>query len=219
VRELVDTFRAYYPDPLPRSVIIETAGLEDYVDAKVSALSGGYRQRLYFALAIAGNPTVLFLDEPTSRMDTATRIGFLQRIREFADSGRTVILTTHYLDEADALADRVIVVDQGSVIADASPSAIKGRLGGKRVRFETRLGIELHELSSLPYHTVSFDGALATFITDDPEDLLRGLFERGIPVSSLEVSGADLEEAFLALTNQRPDRGQAFRVEIARGAA
>ena len=111
------------------------AGLEEKTNAQVKELSGGQKQRLYFALAVCGDPEVLFLDEPTVGMDVEGRRSFIERIAEFAHMGRTVVLTTHYLEEADQLAKRVIVIDRGLVIADASPQEIKSKVAGKRVRF------------------------------------------------------------------------------------
>src|SRR3979409_1633507 len=149
VREIVDLFRSYYPKPLPRERAIAMAGLEEKANALVKELSGGQRQRLYFALAVCGNPDVLFLDEPTVGMDVEGRRSFIERIAEFAQLGRTVVLTTHYLEEADQLAKRVIVIDRGGVMAGASPEVIKSKVAGKKVRF---VAPEIHErnLEGLP---------------------------------------------------------------------
>src|ERR1700736_4251063 len=121
VREIVDLFRSYYPNPLPRDRAIAMAGLEEKTNALVKELSGGQRQRLYFALAVCGNPDVLFLDEPTVGMDVEGRRAFLDGIKTFGASGKTIVLTTHYLEEADELADRIVVIDRGVVIANAPP--------------------------------------------------------------------------------------------------
>src|SRR3979409_1101966 len=135
VREMVDLFRSYYPKPMAADRAIAMAGLEEKANALVKEPSGGQRQRLYFALAVCGDPEVLFLDEPTVGMDVEGRRSFIDRIAEFANLGRTVVLTTHCLEEADQLARRVIVIDRGVVIADASPQEIKSKVAGKRVRF------------------------------------------------------------------------------------
>src|SRR3977135_2725561 len=152
VREIVDLFRSYYPKPLPRDRAIAMAGLEEKTNALVKELSGGQRQRLYFALAVCGNPDVLFLDEPTVGMDVEGRRSFIDRIKEFAQLGRTVVLTTHYLEEADQLAKRVVVIDRGVVIADASPEVIKSRVAGKRVRF-TAATVTEKDLDGMPIST------------------------------------------------------------------
>src|ERR1700693_4478800 len=149
VREIVDLFRSYYPKPMASDRAIAMAGLEEKVNAMVKELSGGQRQRLYFALAVCGDPEVLFLDEPTVGMGVEGRRSFIERIAEFAHIGRTVVLTTHYLEEADQLAKRIIVIDRGLVIADASPQEIKARVAGKRVRF-TAPAVTDNDLEDLP---------------------------------------------------------------------
>jgi len=200
VREIVDLFRSYYPKPLPRDRAIAMAGLEEKTNALVKELSGGQRQRLYFALAVCGNPDVLFLDEPTVGMDVEGRRSFIERIAEFAHMGRTVVLTTHYLEEADQLAQRVIVVDRGVVIADAPPAEIKSRVAGKRMRFVapalTETGLE-----DLPVSAVTIKDHSVQLLTNQPELVLRRLFQRNVEISDLEVSGADLEDAFIAMTS------------------
>src|ERR1700681_2445693 len=149
VREIVDLFRSYYPKPMARDRAIAMPGLEEKAAAPVKALPGGQHQRLSFALAVCGDPEVLFLDEPTVGMDVEGRRSFIERIAEFAKLGRTVVLTTHYLEEADQLATRVIVVDSGVVIADASPEEIKSKVAGKRVRF-TATALTDNDLEGLP---------------------------------------------------------------------
>jgi len=204
VREIVDLFRSYYAKPMARDRAIAMAGLEEKADALVKQLSGGQRQRLYFALAVCGDPEVLFLDEPTVGMDVEGRRSFIERIAEFANLGRTVVLTTHYLEEADQLARRVIVIDRGVVIADASPQEIKSKVAGKRVRFTAAVTDE--DLDGLPITTATISGRHAQLLTNQPEDVLRELFRRGIEMSDLEVSGADLEDAFISLTTHKgPD--------------
>src|SRR3984893_10932474 len=152
VREIVELFRSYYPKPLPRDRAIAMAGLEEKANALVKEVSGGQRQRLSFPLAVGGDPDVLFLDEPTVVMDVEGRRSFIERIAEFARMGRTVVLTTHYLEEADQLARRVIVIDRGVVIADASPQEIKSKVAGKRVRFTT-VALADKDLDGLPITT------------------------------------------------------------------
>ena len=200
VREIVDLFRSYYPKPMPRDVAIATAGLEEKADALVKELSGGQRQRLYFALAVCGDPDVLFLDEPTVGMDVEGRRSFIERIAGFARSGRTVVLTTHYLEEADQLAERVIVIDRGVVIADAPPAEIKSRVAGRRVRFVAP-ALEEKDLEGLPVTAVTIKDHSIQLLTNSPESVLRELFQRGVEMSDLEVAGADLEDAFIAMTS------------------
>ena len=201
VRELVDLFRSYYPKPMARDRAIAMAGLEEKANAQVKELSGGQKQRLYFALAVCGDPDVLFLDEPTVGMDVEGRRSFIERIAEFIQIGRTVVLTTHYLEEADQLAKRVIVIDRGVVIADASPQEIKSRVAGKRVRFAATLTDK--DLEGLPVSASTIQDHRVQLLTNQPEAVLRELFRRGVEMSDLEVSGADLEDAFISLTTHK----------------
>ena len=202
VNETVDLFRSYYPKPMARDRAIAMAGLKEKAGALVKELSGGQRQRLYFALAVCGDPDVLFLDEPTVGLDVEGRRSFIERIAEFAQLGRTVVLTTHYLEEADQLAKRVIVIDRGVVIADATPAEIKSKVAGKRVRF---VAPDLHEknLDGLPVTAVTIKDGRVQLLTNQPESVLRDLFQRGVEISDLEVSGADLEDAFIAMTTHQ----------------
>src|SRR6266446_4012269 len=174
VREIVDLFRSYYPKPLPRDRAIAMAGLEEKANALVKELSGGQRQRLYFALAVCGDPDVLFLDEPTVGMDVEGRRSFIERIAGFARSGRTVVLTTHYLEEADQLAQRVIVIDRGLVIADAPPAVIKSRVAGKRMRFVAP-ALSEKDLEGLPVSAVTINDHSVQLLTNKPELVLRQL--------------------------------------------
>src|SRR4029077_4764310 len=199
VREIVDLFRSYYPKPMVADRAIAIAGLEEKANALVKELSGGQRQRLYFALAVCGDPDVLFLDEPTVGRDVEGRRSFIERIAGFARSGRTVVLTTHYLEEADQLAERAIVIDRGLVIADAPPAEIKSRVAGKRVRF-TAPALTEKDLEGLPVTAVTIDNRSVQLLTNQPESVLRELFRRGVEISDLEVAGADLEDAFIAIT-------------------
>jgi ABC-2 type transport system ATP-binding protein len=185
---------------MARDRAIGMAGLEEKANALVKELSGGQRQRLYFALAVCGDPEVLFLDEPTVGMDVEGRRSFIERIAEFAHMGRTVVLTTHYLEEADQLARRVIVVDRGLVIADASPQEIKSKVAGKRVRFSAA-GVTEKVLEGLPVTGLTIADGTVQLLTNQPEAVLRELFRRGIEIAELEVSGADLEDAFISLTS------------------
>jgi ABC-2 type transport system ATP-binding protein len=200
VHELVDLFRSYYPRPLDRDAVIRTAGLEEKADALVVSLSGGQTQRLYFALAMCGDPEALFLDEPTVGMDVEARRGFWAQIREFGAAGRTVLLTTHYLEEADAIADRIVVIDKGLIVADAAPSVLKSEVEQKRVSFDAVDGLDVQ---GLPLHTSEVRDGRMTLLTSEPETLLRMLFARGADIRALEVSGATLEEAVMTLTARK----------------
>ncbi len=126
VREHIDLFSSYYPDPMPMRDVIEAAGLEGLEKRKYGELSGGQQKRTLFALAICGNPDLLILDEPTTGLDVEARRAMWKQIRAFIARGRSVLLTTHYLAEAEALADRVVVINKGVVVAEGTPREIKG---------------------------------------------------------------------------------------------
>jgi ABC-2 type transport system ATP-binding protein len=202
VREVVNLFRAYYPAPLDSDVAIDIAGLGSEAGIAVARLSGGQRQRLYLALAVCGDPDALFLDEPTVAMDVASRRAFLATIRAWAARGRTIVLTTHDMDEADELAQRVIVIDHGTIVADDTPAAIKAMVAGRRVSFRLDPAIGSACLAGLPISGLTTDGAHVRFLSNEPEAVLASLFARGVVPLDLEVGGADLEEAFLSLTSR-----------------
>lgn len=199
VCEHIDSFRACYPAPAACRELIETAGLHGLERRLYGTLSGGEKQRVLFALALAGNPALLFLDEPTVGMDVEMRRSFWQRIRGLRAAGRSVLLTTHYLEEADALADRVVVIDRGRIVADGAPAAVKQAVPLRRIRCVT--SIPPASIRDFPgVGTVRADGAAIEIMTTDAERVLRALLEYDAALSSVEVGGAALEDAFLALT-------------------
>jgi len=202
VTELVELFRSYYPNPLPTDQVVKLVGLEEKAGTLVKDLSGGQTQRLYFALAICGDPEILFLDEPTVGMDVEGRRVFLRAIRDFAAGGKTVLLTTHYLEEADELAERVLVIDKGNLIADGSPQEIKSRVAGSKISFTSLAPLDAAALSGLPVSAADVSDHRVTLMTNDPQAVLRELFRRNVAMLNLEVRGADLEEAFLSLTGR-----------------
>jgi ABC-2 type transport system ATP-binding protein len=206
VRELVALFCVYYPSPLPADQAVAMAGLTDKADARIGTLSGGQRQRLYFALAICGNPEILFLDEPTVGMDVEARRAFVASTRSLAATGKTVVFTTHYLREAEELARRIIVIDHGRIIADATPRELMAKVAGKRVSFTVSRPLAADTLAGLPLTALDESDRRVRFLTNEPEAVLRTLFERGVEIQDLEVAGADLEEAFLSLTRRPPPR-------------
>ena len=201
VREHIDLFSSYYPNPLPMADTLAVAGLTDLRDRKFGQLSGGQKQRVLFALAICGNPDLLFLDEPTVGLDVEARLLLWQEIRSLLQQGKTVVLTTHYLEEADALADRIVVINKGAIIAQGTPAQIKARTAGKKIRCVTELTPEV--LSGLPgVASVQRDREATVIHTSRPEDTLRQLFQLDLNLSGIEVTSAGLEEAFLALTRE-----------------
>ena len=201
VWEHIDLFSSYYPNPLPLTESLAIAGLEEVRNRKFGDLSGGQKQRVLFALAICGNPDLLFLDEPTVGLDVEARHLLWAEIRNLLRRNKTVVLTTHYLEEADALADRIAVISQGSIIAEGTPAEIKARTGGRKIRCLTQLSSSV--LERLPgVVEVREDRGAMVIQASNAESVLRGLLSLDLEVSGIEVSSAGLEEAFLALTTQ-----------------
>ncbi|MER7502533.1 ABC transporter ATP-binding protein [Nonomuraea pusilla] len=203
VRELVDLVRRLYPRPLPLDQVLELADLGELAGRRANKLSGGQTQRVRFALAVAGAPRVLLLDEPTAAMDVESRLRFWRGMHDYAAGGRTVLFATHYLEEADQHSDRVIVIARGRLAADGTAAQIKARAGGRTVRFtlgeQPAAGLDL-----LPGVTaVEVEAGTVTLRTADTDATLAGLY-RGttLDVRDLEVAGAGLEDAFLALTRE-----------------
>ncbi len=201
VREHVDLFSSYYPNPLPTSETLAIAGLEELKDRKFGLLSGGQKQRVLFALAICGNPDLLFLDEPTVGLDVEARHLLWDEIRSLLRRGKTVVLTTHYLEEADALADRIVVINKGRIIAEGTPAEIKSRTAGKRIRCVTQLPLDIiRKMTGVA--DAQTDREAVVIQTSQPENVLRQLLQLDLEVSGIEVSSAGLDEAFLALTRE-----------------
>ncbi len=202
VCELVQLFTRFYSQPLMVSRVLEMANLTEKANAIASTLSGGQKQRLYFALAVCGNPDVLFLDEPSVALDVESRRSFWQEIAGFAKTGKTVILTTHYLEEADALANRIVVINKGEIVAQGSPAQIKARVGGKNISFKLE-GHQTKLLKNLPgVQRSSLVGETVNLYSFEPELVLREIFARDLKIANLSVVGAGLEEAFMEITEQ-----------------
>jgi len=200
VGELVEFARGLYPQPIAYDTILATAGLTQLAGRRVEVLSGGEAQRLRFALAIAGDPDLLFLDEPTVAMDVESRRAFWKDMREFAEQGRTVLFATHYLDEADTVADRIVVLDHGHIVADGTSSSLKSTVQSRTIRF-TLPNAHAAMLRALPGVTdVAIHGSDVSLSTTDADATIRAAYKADLPIRDLSVTGADLEDAFVALT-------------------
>jgi ABC-2 type transport system ATP-binding protein len=201
VCEHVRLFSSYYPAPMAFDEVIEIAGLRGVESRKFGELSGGQKQRVLFALAICGNPDLLILDEPTVGLDVQARRGMWKQIRALLDRGKSVLLTTHYLDEADALADRVIVIDRGTIIAEGTPQEVKSRAAGKRIRCRTSLPIDV--ITTIPLvASATLDGETTIISTASSDAVLRELLARDAALADVEITTAGLEDAFLAMTGR-----------------
>ena len=203
VGELLTMVRGLYPRPLPLDDLVSLADLESLLRRPAGRLSGGQAQRVRFAAAIAGDPQLLVLDEPTAAMDVQARRNFWAQIRRFAGRGRTVLFATHYLQEADDAADRVVVIAGGRKIADGPPAAIKARFGDRQVRFTLEAGSPAL-LATLPgVHAVDHDQARVTLHCADTDATVSSLVSSTLRWSGLEVGGPDLETSFLRLLGEQ----------------
>jgi ABC-2 type transport system ATP-binding protein len=199
VREHIQLFSSYYPNPMPEAEVLAIAGLQGLERRPFSKLSGGQRQRVLFALAICGNPDLLVLDEPTASLDVESRRSLWGNVRSFLSRGGAVLLTTHYLEEADALANEIVVLNKGRVAACGTPFEIKNRAVARRIRCITAWPIA--EIESLPDVTsVRAEAGCVEIMAANPESVVRTLLNGDPALSNLEISGAALEDAFLALT-------------------
>jgi ABC-2 type transport system ATP-binding protein len=201
VRELVTMMASLYPHPLPVDEVLDLVGIRDIQARRTHKLSGGETQRARFAVALVSDPEILVLDEPTVAMDVEGRRGFWDAMRAFAARGRTVLFATHYLEEADAYADRAILMAHGRIVADGPTNEIRARVGMRTIRAtfaeadEQRLG-ELPGVTSAERH-----GAAVTLRCSDSDAAIRVLLERYPDARDIEISSAGLEEAFLELTS------------------
>ena len=209
VREHINIFRGYYPNPMPYADLVRAAGLEGIESRMFGQLSGGQKQRVLFALALAGDPDLVFLDEPTVGLDIEARRGMWAEIRALAARGKTVLLTTHYLEEADALAHRIIVINKGRVICEGTPAEVKS-LGAATAGANTSRTLKIIRcVTDLPTETLlaipgvtsaELSAGLTTLSSTQPERTLRELLAIDQNLHSLEVASPALEDAFLALT-------------------
>ncbi|MEL6214665.1 MAG: ABC transporter ATP-binding protein [Pseudomonadota bacterium] len=200
-REHIERFASYYDAPESTDELIERTDIGDFAHKRYKKLSGGQKRRVQFAVALVGNPDVLFLDEPTTGLDQDARGAVWANVRSLADSGTTVILTTHYLEEADALADRIVVINQGQIIADDDADRIRARVGGSLITCETAMSDT--QLGAMPsVRSVRRNGRIAQILSEDAAQSLRTLLAEDASVTDLTVSKPSLGEAFTALTQQ-----------------
>lgn len=203
VSEHLDLVRSYYPDPLDVSECVAIAGLDGLLGRRYGKLSGGQQRRVQFALAICGRPRVLFLDEPTTGLDIEARQGLWRGLRALVAGGTSVLLTTHYLEEAEALADRVVVLAGGRVVAAGSLDEVRARVDQRRIRCVTAL--DAAEVARWPgVRAANRDGGRLEVVTGTAEDVVRRLLAADPALTGLDVSRAGLAEAFLEITRDAP---------------
>jgi ABC-2 type transport system ATP-binding protein len=202
VRELVQLACDLHPKAYPVKQVLESAGITDIAERLVNKLSGGQEQRVRFALATAGASDLIILDEPTTGMDVNVRQAFWASMREQAAQGRTVLFATHYLEEADAIADRVIVLHRGRVLADGSGAEIKAKAGARRIVFDLEGEIDEGALRGLPFLTaLDVSGRTVRIQSTDADATTHAVYGLGLYPRNLEVTGLGLEQAFIAITD------------------
>ncbi len=200
VRELISLVASLYPRPMAVDEVLAVAGLGEAADQRTQKLSGGQTQRARFAMALVSDPQLLVLDEPTVAMDAQGRRDFWAAMREYAARGRTVLFATHYLEEADANADRAVLMAGGRVVADGPTTEIKARVGTRTIR-ATLPDAAADELQALPGVTsADRHGAAVLLRCSDSDSAIRALLDRYPSARDIEITGAGLEEAFLELT-------------------
>ena len=204
VKEIIGLFRSYYPHPLSIDKLIRLTGLsKEDLNKRTDKLSGGQKRRVGFALALAGDPDLLFFDEPTVGMDISARKVFWETVKELADNGRTIIFSTHYLQEADDVAERIILFNKGKVIADGKPEELKGNLLKQSVSFVIDGPFMKEGFLQLPYVSNVYDKGDRTFIITSNTDLvLAKIFAEQMVVHDIAIEKGRLEEAFEQLTTE-----------------
>ncbi|MGK5631000.1 ABC transporter ATP-binding protein [Streptomyces sp. URMC 123] len=202
VREMVGLARSLHPRPHPLSEVMARAGITDIADRKVDKLSGGQEQRVRFALATAGANDLIVLDEPTTGMDVTSRQAFWATMREQAEQGRTVLFATHYLEEADEVADRVLVLHRGRLLADGTAAEIKAMTGVRRIAFDLDEPVDEVLLRALPHLAdLQVSGRTVRMRSHDADATVQAVYASGLYPRGLEVSGLGLEQAFIAITD------------------
>jgi ABC-2 type transport system ATP-binding protein len=200
VRELIAMMGALFPNPYGVDEVLDLTGIADIAGRRMQKLSGGQTQRVRFAIALVSNPDLLVLDEPTVGMDVESRHGFWTTMRRFASSGKTVVFATHYLEEADTYADRIILMARGEIVADGPATEIKATVGLRTIR-ATLPGVDPAVLAALPGVThVETRGEAVILHCSDSDAAIRALLPAYSQARDIEISGAGLEEAFLQLT-------------------
>jgi len=209
VRETVEAWHRFYPHPITVAEAIERVGLTGRAEIRVKNLSGGERRRLDFALGTIGRPEVLFLDEPTTGFDPSARRQAWELIRELVGEGTTVFLTTHYIEEAQALADRVAVIAGGRIVAEGSPDELRAAEGEGVISFRLPAGASLGELPDLPDAEVGDEGGLVTVttkhVTATSHAVTGWALARGVELEGLSVHRPSLEDVYLELVARPND--------------
>ena len=203
VSELIDLFRSYYPSPRPTDEVLQLTGLTEKAGARVRTLSGGQQRRLDVALGLVGDPELIFLDEPTTGFDPSARRGAWELVRNMRSLGKTIVLTTHYMDEAQNLADRICVIAAGQVVAEGTPDTLRGT---EEHRTFIRFAADGIDVGALPLKAQVEDGVVTIETTTPTRAVNRATswaLEHGLELDGLEVTRPSLEDVYLELTSDQ----------------
>lgn len=205
VKEVIQLFRSYYPNPMEFDELVQFTGLsEDDLKRKAEKLSGGQKRRLGFALALAGNPDVLFFDEPTVGLDITSRKRFWDTVHTLRGRGKTILFSTHYLQEADDVAERILLFHEGKIVADGTPMEIKKQLSKQSVSFIAREDVSLQQLQNAPMVTEIFQKNNRIYVvTEDTDAILAHIFSHKLNVRGIQIENGRLDEAFSQLTENK----------------
>lgn len=202
-REHIELFQSYYHNPLTVTQLCKLCDLDSFIDQRYKKLSGGQKRRVQFALSILGRPKIVFLDEPTTGLDITARKTVWKTINQLSENGTAVVLTTHYLEEADSLADHTIVMSNGQIIADAPTEQVRALSSGSLIRCSSSLDTET--IAKIPcVKSVEYHGKQLEILSSDAVASLHKLLELDPSLGNLTVSKSSLEDAFLELSQKRP---------------
>jgi ABC-2 type transport system ATP-binding protein len=199
--ELIELWQSYYLNPLKKEEIIETAGITDILNVRFGKLSGGQKRKIAFALAISGNPDILFLDEPSTGLDIDARGLLWKQIKKLNLLNKTIVLCTHYLEEADALSNRIVLMNKGEIVEDDTPLNIKRKVAYKTIQFKPSISFEQLK-QAIPLEKIIMEDRFIKIKTNTPETQLQKIFQVDKHIQDLQVKEINLEEAFIQLTTK-----------------
>jgi len=209
VKEVVQLFAAFFPSALPIDDVLARVALQEKANAMIKTLSGGQRQRLAVGIALVNDPELIFLDEPTTGLDPQARRNMWSIVTDLKEQGKTIILTTHYMEEAEALSDYVCIMDHGVIIAEGTPRELAAGLGQETIIEFSAPALEEEHVTQLEGFGVAArtDGEIVTLETEDlvrtMEELLSWSRKRQVPLKNMAVRQPNLEDVFLSLTGRR----------------
>ena len=207
VKEIIPLVQSYYPHPLSSDQLLSITGLSKQEwNKRTEKLSGGQKRRLHFAIALAGNPELIFLDEPTVGMDINARKAFWKTVEELKSQGKTIIFTTHYLQEADEAAERIIMISDGKIVGDGTPEQLKAKWTKKTISFKETADYSVDMYKSIPFvEEVVREKGRISLVTVDSDKTIYHIFEMKLKIQDIEIQQGKLEEAFSKLLQEKKE--------------